>query len=96
MNRFETISDCKNLELTLSTKNVFYTKNISGRVFKDKKLIENTEKNTLNIRISIQKMAELLVRRQVCVADICCLDKQSKDCLKSLCLKTCLRNLPRT
>jgi len=48
--------------------------------------------NVLSIEISLEKMNDLLLHRQVCVEDIRCLDINSKQCLKKLCLKTCLYN----
>jgi hypothetical protein len=46
--------------------------------------------DTLHIEICSKKMNELLMQRQICAADIRCLDANSKQCLKKLCLKTCL------
>ena len=48
--------------------------------------------NVIRFEISTEKMNELLVQRQICAADIRCLDANSKQCLKNLCLKTCLYN----
>jgi hypothetical protein len=42
--------------------------------------------------ISSDKLNELLLKREICAADIRCLDANSKQCLKKLCLKTCLRS----
>jgi hypothetical protein len=50
------------------------------------------EIDVLRFEISSAKMNNLLLNRQICVADIHCLDANSKQCLKILCLKTCLRN----
>ncbi len=44
----------------------------------------------IRFEISSEKMNELLLQRQICAADIRCLDTNSKQCLKKLCLKTCL------
>lgn len=46
--------------------------------------------DSLRFEISIEKMNELLSQRQICAADIRCLDINSKQCLKDLCLNTCL------
>ncbi len=46
----------------------------------------------LRFEISSDKLNELLLKRQICAADIRCLDANSKQCLKMLCLKTCLRS----
>ncbi len=48
--------------------------------------------NILRFEISSEKMDELLIQRQICAADIRCLDTNSKQCLKKLCLKNCLYN----
>ena len=48
--------------------------------------------NHLRFEISTEKMNELLAHRVICAADIRCLDANSKQCLKALCLKTCLYN----
>jgi hypothetical protein len=48
--------------------------------------------NVINIEISLEKMNDLLLQRQICVEDVRCLDVNSKQCLKKLCLKTCLYN----
>lgn len=53
----------------------------------DKQKIE-----VLRFEISSEKMNSLFLNHQVCAADIRCLDANSKQCLKKLCLKTCLRN----
>lgn len=50
----------------------------------------NEVSNYLRFEISSKKMNELLVQRQICAADIRCLDTNSKQCLKKLCLNTCL------
>lgn len=47
----------------------------------------------LRFEISSEKMNELLAQRQICAADIRCLDANSKKCLKNLCLKVCLDNV---
>lgn len=96
MNRCEAILGRKIFEFNVPTKNDFYIKNLLIDLFKNKKIREDTENNPLNISINRQKMTELLENHQVCAADISCLDKSSKECLKSLCLKTCLRNISKT
>jgi hypothetical protein len=48
--------------------------------------------NTLHIEISSEKINDLLKQNKICAADIRCLDVSSKQCLKQLCLKTCLYN----
>ncbi len=51
----------------------------------------NTErKDSLRIEICSEKMNTLLAQRQICAADIHCLDTKSKQCLQALCLNTCL------
>jgi len=61
-------------------------------------LLFNTNNHTfskqemLRFEISYKKMDDLFLNHQICVADIRCLDENSKQCLKKLCLKTCLHN----
>ncbi len=55
--------------------------------------VTKSSNNNLRFEISAEKMNELLTQRQICVTDIRCLDSNSKQCLKNLCLKTCLYNL---
>ena len=56
-------------------------------------LSDNIEKpDVLHIEISSEKINELLAQRLICAADVRCLDAESKQCLKKLCLKTCLYN----
>ncbi len=51
-------------------------------------IINNTK--ILHVEICSKKIYELLVQGQICASDIRCLDSNSKQCLKKLCLKTCL------
>lgn len=51
-------------------------------------VIEN--KDMLCVEISSEKINQLLRQRLICAADIRCLDQNSKQCLKKLCLSTCL------
>ncbi len=60
---------------------------------KEMKGLTSSSDNNLRFEISAEKMNELLAQRQICAADIRCLDSNSKRCLKNLCLKTCLYNL---
>lgn len=59
---------------------------------KEKKSDFISSDNVIRFEISAEKMNDLLVHRQICAADIRCLDTNSKQCLKKLCLKTCLHN----
>lgn len=52
-----------------------------------------TTTDILRLEISSEKMNELLAQRQICAADIRCLDTNSKKCLKNLCLKVCLNKV---
>lgn len=57
-------------------------------------LIDNKKTaDILRFEISSEKMNELLAQRQICAADIRCLDTNSKKCLKNLCLEACLNNV---
>jgi len=60
---------------------------------KDIARLDNRQRiGMLRFEISSDKLNELLLKRQVCAADIRCLDAQSNQGLKMLCLKTCLRS----
>ena len=68
-------------------------KQIKFSFFKKEKKVGFISKevgSVIRFEISAEKMNELLVHRQICAADIRCLDTSSKQCLKKLCLKTCL------
>ena len=54
---------------------------------------KNETPDCLRFEISSEKMNDLLAHRQICAADIRCLDSNSKQCLKRLCLNTCLYDL---
>ncbi len=71
------------------------SKQIKFSFFKKEKktdFISREVGNVIRFEISAEKMNELLAQRQICAADIRCLDTNSKQCLKKLCLKTCLFN----
>lgn len=56
-------------------------------------IIDDKQKiDTLRFEMSAVKLKELLLKRQICAADLRCLDNQSKQCLRGLCLQTCLRS----
>ena len=57
------------------------------------KISEKNKVDVLRFEISSDKMQFLLSNHQICVADIRCLDTNSKHCLKKLCLQTCLNNI---
>jgi hypothetical protein len=59
---------------------------------KEMRGLTSSSDNNLRFEISAEKMNELLAQRQICETDIRCLDSNSKQCLKNLCLKTCLYN----
>ncbi len=48
--------------------------------------------NCLRIEICAEKINALLAQRHICAADIRCLDTGSKQCLRQLCLNSCLYN----
>jgi hypothetical protein len=57
------------------------------------KLTDNCDyTDIIRIEVSSAKMNDLLARHQICAADVRCLDIKSKQCLKKLCLETCLYN----
>ena len=46
--------------------------------------------HTIQLEISLEKMDELLAHKQICAADVRCLDPNSKQCLMQLCIQNCL------
>jgi hypothetical protein len=63
-------------------------------LFKTKsKLYDKNKLAVLRFEISSDKMNFLLSNHQICAADIRCLDANSKQLLKKLCLQTCLHNI---
>lgn len=50
----------------------------------------NNVHSPIRLEISIEKINLLLQHKQICAADIRCLDANSKQCLANLCLKNCL------
>ena len=47
---------------------------------------------TVKVEIKASTLKRLLEARQVCATDFHCLDYSSKQCIKELCLQTCLVN----
>lgn len=60
------------------------------RIDNNQLINEAENSDVLYIEISSEKINALLAQRLICAADIRCLDTNSKQCLKNLCLKTCL------
>jgi len=85
---------------------VIILRQITKSLFREKNQFQPTElrvndtiatgenKNMLYVEISSEKMSQLLTQRLICAADIRCLDQNSKQCLKKLCLSTCLYPSP--
>jgi hypothetical protein len=48
---------------------------------------------TVKLEMKASTLKRLLETRQVCATDFHCLDCSSKQCIKQLCLQTCLRCL---
>ena len=48
---------------------------------------------TVKLEMTASTLKRLLETRQVCAADFRCLDCSSKECIKKLCLQTCLKCL---
>lgn len=44
----------------------------------------------IRLEISLEKINDLILHKQICAADVRCLDPGSKQCLMKLCLKNCL------
>lgn len=53
----------------------------------------NTEKSGVRVEIAEKTLIRLLSAGQICVADMRCLDCESKKCLWRLCLKSCAKCL---
>ncbi len=79
-------------QLLLSLKNYFKFVFTNGDKGLNNLVNDEEATNILRFEISTEKMNELLERHQICAADIRCLDANSKQCLKELCLKSCLCN----
>ncbi|NOQ14045.1 MAG: hypothetical protein GQ583_06150 [Methyloprofundus sp.] len=54
------------------------------------KLAPNKLAHGIRLEISLEKMNELLMQKQICAEDIRCLDPDSKQYLMELCLQNCL------
>lgn len=66
---------------------------LSDWFFKIKSQVDDQQEvEVFRFEISTEKLSALLLSHQICAADIRCLDTRSKQCLKALCLKTCLHN----
>ncbi|MDB1125317.1 hypothetical protein [Vibrio algarum] len=48
---------------------------------------------TIQIEMSIEKFEELLYERQLCAAHVRCLNSQSKQLIRELCLKACQKSI---
>ncbi len=48
-------------------------------------------KTSVFVEINAEKMERLLETGQICLSDVHCLDEESRQCMKGLCLKTCLK-----
>lgn len=68
-------------------KNLSSNKVVSQEIHK---AVNNNVSTPICLEISIEKVNELLQNKQICAADIRCLDSGSKKCLMDLCLQNCL------
>ena len=50
-------------------------------------------RKSLRVEITEETLTRLLEGGQVCAADFCCLDCDSKQCLWRLCLESCVNNV---
>ncbi len=48
-------------------------------------------KTSVLVEINAEKMERLLEAGQICLSDVHCLDEESRQYMKGLCLKTCLK-----
>ncbi len=93
----ESINREKRAEADLFSSWTFSVWLLVDFLFKTKNQADNKQEiEMLRFEISSKKLNTLFLNRQICAADIRCLDANSKQCLKRLCLKTCLRNTPLT
>ena len=51
---------------------------------------ESFHQESVKIEVDLSILKRLFENRQICAADLRCLDNQSKQHVKDLCLKTCL------
>jgi hypothetical protein len=49
-----------------------------------------TKSGSVRLRISIDKLSQLIESGSLCATDFCCLDHQSKTTIQSLFLRCCL------
>ncbi len=92
----QTINEKKILKVNIFSIFKAFVWRLVNSLFKHKnQAVVKQEFDVLRFEISSEKMNILLSNRQVCAADIRCLDANSKQCLKMLCLRTCLHN-PQT
>ena len=83
----------KYFKIDLFLKWKFFEWRLSNLLFNTEDQVNDRQETDLvRFELSAEKLSTLLLNRQVCAADIRCLDAQSKQCLKMLCLKTCLSN----
>lgn len=67
-------------------------KDISSKpAYRVKQQAENKQRlRSIRLEVSTEKINHLLKHKQICAADIRCLDSNSKQCLANLCLQNCL------
>ncbi len=93
----ESINREKRAEADLFSSWKFSVWKLVDLLFKTKNQADNKQEiELLRFEISSKKLNTLFLNRQIGAANIRCLDANSKQCLKRLCLKTCLHNTSPT
>ena len=63
---------------------------VSKRNINRHQLLSAIAPEVMSLEINAEIIQTLLEQRIICAADVRCLDESSKQCLKKLCLNTCL------
>ncbi len=68
-------------------------KQLADRLFRQKSIDSKAEIGHVQVAIRTEKLQQLLALKQICAADLQCLDGSSKCVLRELCLNTCLKTV---
>ncbi len=84
----------------IHSKFVVINENCDNPLAPDKSIAQMRQKkdshtllSSIRLEISIEKINELIKHKQICAADIRCLDTDSKQCLSKLYLQNCLTRI---
>ena len=54
--------------------------------------VQNEQDETVKLEMKASTLKRLLEKRQVCASDFHCLDCSTRQCMRMLCLQTCLKS----